>query len=283
MTSSGSPHPTRSHFAAQDYMETGAVGPARVRRGGWLEARALFAPSERARPPAGARAVGEGAARAPRVRPCRVHADARGLPRRGERSAARGLRRPLRRGQRPRDHLGAPRARRLAAPDPARRASRLPGGDGARYPKNGRAFREVAALIKASVGLRAAWIDLGGWDTHRNQGNGDRGELAKNFRSARELARGVARGPRTTLRRRRGRGDERVRAHRPPERFGRHRSRARQRSLVPRREGERRQAVQDLRRTFSATACTSDATCPSRPTTAMSSRSSANDSSASPM
>ena len=46
--------------------------------------------------------------------------------------------------------------------------------DGADYPNDdeefGLALRQVAQLIKADVGLEVACIDLGGWDTHENQG-----------------------------------------------------------------------------------------------------------------
>jgi uncharacterized protein (DUF1501 family) len=43
--------------------------------------------------------------------------------------------------------------------------------NGAVYPTNGfgRALRSAAALIKADVGIEAAQIDLGGWDTHATQ------------------------------------------------------------------------------------------------------------------
>jgi uncharacterized protein (DUF1501 family) len=41
----------------------------------------------------------------------------------------------------------------------------------AKYPRDARQFAEVARLIKADVGLESAWIDLGGWDTHRQQGS----------------------------------------------------------------------------------------------------------------
>jgi len=47
----------------------------------------------------------------------------------------------------------------------------VPGG-GAVYPGGGvgTAFRSVAALIKAQVGVEAIAIDISGWDTHNNQG-----------------------------------------------------------------------------------------------------------------
>ena len=49
----------------------------------------------------------------------------------------------------------------------------------ARYPESefGLGLRQVASLIKADVGLEAAAIDVGGWDTHFAQG-GSRGLMA---------------------------------------------------------------------------------------------------------
>ena len=51
--------------------------------------------------------------------------------------------------------------------------------NGARYPASdfGLALRQVAILVKAQVGLEVACLDLGGWDTHINQG-GAEGALA---------------------------------------------------------------------------------------------------------
>jgi len=51
--------------------------------------------------------------------------------------------------------------------------------NGAEYPTNafGNSLRQIAQLIKADVGLEIAFTDIGGWDTHVNQGNG-RGQLA---------------------------------------------------------------------------------------------------------
>ncbi len=47
----------------------------------------------------------------------------------------------------------------------------IPAG-GAVYPNStfGRAMKSVAAIIKAQTGLEVATVDLGGWDTHNNQG-----------------------------------------------------------------------------------------------------------------
>lgn len=50
------------------------------------------------------------------------------------------------------------------------------------------ALRQTAALIRADVGLEAACIDLGGWDTHVNQG----GAQGTQARLMTELANGLA-------------------------------------------------------------------------------------------
>ncbi|MGF1504232.1 MAG: DUF1501 domain-containing protein [Anaerolineae bacterium] len=49
--------------------------------------------------------------------------------------------------------------------------------NGAHYPQSefGQALEQVARLIKADVGLEVAAIDLGGWDTHENQGTHEGG------------------------------------------------------------------------------------------------------------
>ncbi|HEY5088017.1 MAG TPA: DUF1501 domain-containing protein [Gemmatimonadaceae bacterium] len=49
----------------------------------------------------------------------------------------------------------------------------------AQYPKTqfGQRLMQIAQLIKSNVGLEVAFADVGGWDTHVNQGNGN-GQLA---------------------------------------------------------------------------------------------------------
>jgi uncharacterized protein (DUF1501 family) len=51
--------------------------------------------------------------------------------------------------------------------------------NGAQYPRGpfGNSLLQIAQLIKAGVGLEVAFTDIGGWDTHVNQGN-SRGQLA---------------------------------------------------------------------------------------------------------
>jgi uncharacterized protein (DUF1501 family) len=51
--------------------------------------------------------------------------------------------------------------------------------NGANYPRSqfGRRLMQIAQLIKSNVGLEVAFADVGGWDTHVNQGSGT-GQLA---------------------------------------------------------------------------------------------------------
>jgi uncharacterized protein (DUF1501 family) len=50
---------------------------------------------------------------------------------------------------------------------------------GADYPRSpfGQALRQIAQLVKADVGLEVAFAEVGGWDTHINQGGGQ-GQLS---------------------------------------------------------------------------------------------------------
>ena len=60
--------------------------------------------------------------------------------------------------------------------------------NGANYPRNpfGNALLQIAQLIKAGVGLEVAFTDIGGWDTHVNEGNqqGQLSNLLRQFSSA---------------------------------------------------------------------------------------------------
>lgn len=59
--------------------------------------------------------------------------------------------------------------------------------NGAQYPRNqfGNSLLQIAQLIKAGVGLEVAFADIDGWDTHVNQGNsrGQLGNLLQRFSS----------------------------------------------------------------------------------------------------
>src|SRR6267154_1775099 len=59
--------------------------------------------------------------------------------------------------------------------------------NGANYPRTpfGNSLLQIAQLIKAGVGLEVAFTDIGGWDTHVNEGNarGQLGNLLQQFSS----------------------------------------------------------------------------------------------------
>ena len=72
-----------------------------------------------------------------------------------------------------RDALSAIRMLKTADP------SRYQPANGADYPRSpfGQALRQIAQLTKSNVGLAVAFADVGGWDTHVNQGAAN-GQLA---------------------------------------------------------------------------------------------------------
>ncbi|MGH8056592.1 MAG: DUF1501 domain-containing protein, partial [Candidatus Entotheonellia bacterium] len=61
---------------------------------------------------------------------------------------------------------------------------------GANYPRTpfGQALLQTAQLVKADIGLEVAFMDIGGWDTHANQG-ASRGQLANRLQ---EFSQGLA-------------------------------------------------------------------------------------------
>jgi uncharacterized protein (DUF1501 family) len=67
----------------------------------------------------------------------------------------------------------------LRATDPAHYA---PSPD-ANYPDSpfAKNMKQIAQLLKANLGVEAAFTDIGGWDTHQNQGSTD-GQLANRLR-----------------------------------------------------------------------------------------------------
>jgi len=70
-------------------------------------------------------------------------------------------------------------------------ASAYEPANGAKYPNGGFGsnLKTVAKLIKMGIGLRAATVDLGGWDTHQAQGEGSGGYLSN---LVAELSNGLA-------------------------------------------------------------------------------------------
>jgi uncharacterized protein (DUF1501 family) len=175
----GSPHRTRSHFEAQDYMTTGAVGDRTAARGWltqYLSSRAasssslLRAVAFADRPPLSLRGF-PSAIVTPYLRDFRFEASEQLSPvlKQGFRKLYRVDSPSLaeRAGQRALD-LSDQVARALSSQK-----------NKARYGRDVRQFAELARLIKADVGLEVAWLDLGGWDTHRYQGASQKGDLPR--------------------------------------------------------------------------------------------------------
>jgi uncharacterized protein (DUF1501 family) len=171
----GSPDSTRSHFDAQDYMETATPG-VKSTSDGWLN-RYLQARREDDATPFRAVAVTQ---QLPRM--LQGHAPALainqvaqfGVRANGDRfqsmyadSADRVM------NGTGREAFDAIRMLRDADP------SRYEPANGADYPRSafGQALRQIAQLTKTDLGMEVAFADVGGWDTHVNQG-GSQGQLA---------------------------------------------------------------------------------------------------------
>jgi uncharacterized protein (DUF1501 family) len=185
----GSPSATRSHFDAQDYMETGTPD-VKSTPDGWLN-RYLAVKGTCAEcaltggaPPSPFRAIAL-APQTPRILEgpqatvAMSSIDEFSVRTVGGDSARR-LEALYRTGSADVVHDAGREmfdaVRMLRAADPQRYSPE----HGAEYPASpfGQRLRQIAQLIKASVGLEVAFADVGGWDTHVNQG-GSRGQLAQ--------------------------------------------------------------------------------------------------------
>ena len=180
----GSPDQTRSHFDAQDFMESGTPG-VKSTRDGFL-CRALEQEKTPAATPLRAVSVTQGV---PRI--LAGNAGAVSMPKLTQFGVRGGGPQP------PADSFEAMYAgavagtlqatakesfeaiRLVRSADP----SKLPPENGADYPKSpfGNALKQIAQLIRADVGLEIAFTDVGGWDTHVGEG-GSQGQLANRLK-----------------------------------------------------------------------------------------------------
>jgi uncharacterized protein (DUF1501 family) len=184
----GSPDPTRSHFDAQDYMESGAPGKSVA--DGWLN-RAL--PAEPGASPLRAVALGN---QVPRTLRGEHEVIAIGDARQfkiGNEETASILRNmyslspdaPFRRtGADAFEAMKMIASIGVGAPD----AEGFRGGPGGPtlYRQGGelaRSLQELARLIKAGAGVEAAFAEIGGWDHHGNE-NQQLAGLLRQFSSA---------------------------------------------------------------------------------------------------
>jgi uncharacterized protein (DUF1501 family) len=184
----GSPDITRSHFDAQDYMESGTPG-VKSTPDGWL-ARGLAAMPEPDASPFRAVALGPAL---PRVLRGDVGAvamtsladfdvrEASALT--GSLTASKGFESLYEQGVRDllhgtgRETFDAVKMLKAAAPQ------RLQPANGAAYPRGrfGESLRQIAQLIRSDVGLEVAFAEMSGWDTHAAQGNAS-GQLAQRLK-----------------------------------------------------------------------------------------------------
>ena len=184
----GSPDNTRSHFDAQDYMESGTPG-VKSTADGWVN-RYLRERATAAAAPLRAVAV---AARKPRcfegaatTLVLRDIASFGFKPKNGAdtRRAEAWARSVERLYASTADATFAATAHEMF--DAIRVLDRIREDGGAagsgEYPRGplGKSLGEVAKLVKADVGLEVAFVEIGGWDHHANEGSVD-GQLARNL------------------------------------------------------------------------------------------------------
>jgi uncharacterized protein (DUF1501 family) len=189
----GSPDTTRSHFDAQDYMESGTPG-IKITPDGWLN-RALQAEDllhQNPGKPSAFRAVAMGS-EVPRTLQGKIPAVAvtnmQDFSVAGKTPAASSMSNSFEAMYD--DSVDSvlhgtgtetfEAVKMLKATNPAQYQAAA----GANYPKSpfGDSMRQVAQLLKANLGVEAAFADIGGWDTHQNQGatNGQLANRLKDF------------------------------------------------------------------------------------------------------
>lgn len=163
----GSPDATRSHFDAQDYMESGTPG-LKSTRDGWMN-RALVRETN----PSPVRAVSAGGNLAKTLRGPQAAVAIGNLNDFQVRDRRMAPEFQAMYAQAPDSRLrteGRETFEALRIIDSVRRAHPEP-ENGAVYPRGrlGQSLRQVAALIQSDVGLEAAFADMGGWDHHTNE------------------------------------------------------------------------------------------------------------------
>ncbi|HXM77119.1 MAG TPA: DUF1501 domain-containing protein, partial [Thermoanaerobaculia bacterium] len=180
----GSPNATRSHFDAQDFMESGTPG-VKSTTDGFL-ARALAA--LRTDKPSPLRAVAlspglprilsgtAGAVSMTNVAQFGIHGGDSGAASDSFESMYGEAVSATLAGT-ARESFDAVRILKSADP------SKIAPENGADYPKSpfGNSLKQIAQLIKGNVGLEIAFTDVGGWDTHAGEG-GAQGQLGNRLR-----------------------------------------------------------------------------------------------------
>src|SRR5262245_38839986 len=186
---SGSPDNTRSHFDAQDYMESGTPG-VKSTNDGWLN-RYMQSKADPEKSLFRAVSMTQQTPRALQGRaPVLAMSNLNDFNIRAGRSSASlqgGFEEIYARTGN--DSLGGMGRETFEAVNYLKKVNpaQYKPEKGAQYPRNpfGNALLQIAQLIKARVGLEIAFTDVGGWDTHVNEGNsrGQLGNLLQQFGS----------------------------------------------------------------------------------------------------
>ena len=177
----GSPDPTRSHFDAQDFMESGTPG-RKSTDDGWMNRALVARPDPQSTPfravsltPTLPRSL-QGKAAAVALTDVRTFELRRGA---GQ-TVARGFEEMY--GGAVDTLLHGAGRETFDAIDFLKKAdpARQPTAEGAEYPrgKYGEALRQIAQLLKSDVGVELAFAEIGGWDHHAGEG-GALGQLAQ--------------------------------------------------------------------------------------------------------
>ena len=172
----GSPDPTRSHFDAQDFMESGTPG-VKATGDGWLD-RALQTIPEDHASPFRAVAMGSnlprmlqgntGAIALPDLKQFKIMPQTAAM----NNVAQGGFEAMYAQSV---DHaLHGTGAETFEAIDMLSKidTSKFPPENDAVYPNNrlGQSLQQIGQLIKANVGVEVLFVDCGGWDNHVNEG-----------------------------------------------------------------------------------------------------------------
>jgi uncharacterized protein (DUF1501 family) len=190
----GSPDPTRSHFDAQDFMESGTPG-LKATEDGWLNRAIESVPEENASP---FRAVAMGpnlprmlrgsaaAIALPDVKQFKVMAQTPGTGQIAEGGFEAMY------SQTVDQALRGTGTETFEAIDLLRKAdpSKYQPENGADYPKSrlGQSLQQAGQLIKSNIGVEVLFVDCGGWDNHVNEG-GMQGQLSNLLK---DLGQGLA-------------------------------------------------------------------------------------------
>src|SRR5271166_1319767 len=186
----GSPDPTRSHFDAQDFMESGTPG-IKATDDGWLN-RTVGGMSEQDATPFRAVAMGPNLPLTLRgTAPAIALADVKQFRVMSQSNAVQGGFEALY-AQTVDKVLRGTGTETFEAIEMLRKAdpSRFQPEHGAEYPKSkvGQTMQQVAQLLKADIGMEVGFVDTGGWDNHVNEG-GAQGQMANLLR---DLGQGLA-------------------------------------------------------------------------------------------